>query len=299
MQTRSRAAPAAAVGAGAAAGVGGSQLALPDRTRSNSSRHRSKSPAGVAIGQQNPNSNVPGNLHNAETGVTPRLQRQDSQDKSKISPSVAIAARTLRSLKSGELDRSIQAAPASASGAASGGTLAAPEQAFGSLSPYFPPLQGLSRDLLPDACPLSRTGGVTNNPSPSREQPNHEEQRGAGSWSDGSQSLFDIASLDPTFRPRDPHAARPTPRMPGPGSQDGLARSVTEQCEHCYTTVTPLWRRDVVNRGRVCNACYCYQKTHNGRTRPLDEALRSREKREAQHIDPKPRKPKSKSRRRY
>ncbi|KAJ7164274.1 hypothetical protein C8R46DRAFT_901598 [Mycena filopes] len=67
------------------------------------------------------------------------------------------------------------------------------------------------------------------------------------------------------------HAERPKVLIDA--DDDGAAEGASPppgspECSHCHATTTSVWRRNKDGE-RVCNACGCWQRLHNGEERPL------------------------------
>ncbi|KAJ7018868.1 hypothetical protein C8F04DRAFT_1149848 [Mycena alexandri] len=54
----------------------------------------------------------------------------------------------------------------------------------------------------------------------------------------------------------------------GEESETFVAPPGSPECSHCHTQNTSVWRRSKEGE-RLCNACGCWQRLHNGAERPL------------------------------
>ncbi|KAI5148091.1 hypothetical protein ENBRE01_0105 [Enteropsectra breve] len=44
--------------------------------------------------------------------------------------------------------------------------------------------------------------------------------------------------------------------------KERVYKSKFRKCTNCYVTSTPLWRKSVINKALLCNACSLYEKAH-------------------------------------
>ncbi|KAJ7290464.1 hypothetical protein C8J57DRAFT_1045951 [Mycena rebaudengoi] len=84
--------------------------------------------------------------------------------------------------------------------------------------------------------------------------------------SSGSNSTYPSTTASPTSSDR---RSRPRSASASGTGHSAQSKFSVKQCYHCRATSTPLWRRDPVTHGTLCNACGLYLQ-HRNAMRPQE-----------------------------